>query len=413
MEALSFKGVSKRYCASASPWRRLASALGPAGNGSACGEVWALRGIDLAVGAGECVGVIGANGSGKSTLLRLAAGIAAPTTGAVGRLGTVAPVLDLGAFIDPRATGRENAALGARLAGVPSGEIPRVLDGIREFSGIGPAFDFPVRTYSSGMALRLAFSVATCRRPDILLVDEVLAVGDVAFQRQCLDRIRAYVSRGTAVVMSSHDMRHFLQLGARVVWLSGGKIRDDGPFERVTTDYLAAMAAVWSPAAGGGGQDDPFTRLLRTLVADGAGEPADRVAGDAPLRLVAEWSCPGGEARAGRGIAVEFIVFTEDGIVALRRSSRGQMNLPSGGGARRSTLAFSRNPLSPGRYVLSSALYDADGLFPLTQHYPMYRFSVENADGAPQDAFRWEDGPVADGQTPNDKHQTANKPPNG
>lgn len=245
--SLRVENVSKWYSTERSPLRRLAVAAGgrPRGEG-----LWALRDATLAVRRGECVALVGGNGSGKSTLLRILAGVAAPTSGRAETRGRVASILELGSFLGREETGRENAEVGARLLGFARREIPGLLDGVREFSGLGDAFDRRARTYSGGQALRLAFSLATCRRPDVLLLDEVLAVGDAAFQARCLERLEGFLAEGTAIVLASHDLAVATRFASRAVWLAAGRVAADGDPAEVVETYLAS-AKLLGPAATG------------------------------------------------------------------------------------------------------------------------------------------------------------------
>ena len=189
---------------------------------------WALRGVDLQVGRGETVGLMGPNGSGKSTLLKVLAGILRPNEGTVSVDGRVASLLELGAGFDGELTGRENIYLNAALLGLPRQETDRLFDQIVEFSELGEFIEFPVKHYSSGMYVRLGFSVAVHVDPDILIIDEVLAVGDAAFQKKCLTRIADFQTRGKTILFVSHAAGLIEQLCTRAVVLSHGQVVFDG-----------------------------------------------------------------------------------------------------------------------------------------------------------------------------------------
>ncbi len=166
----------------------------------------ALSDVSFSLLPGETMGVLGVNGAGKSTLLKLVAGVSGPTSGSVRVRGTVGALLELGAGFFPEYTGRENATLALRMAGMNASVAKEALPGIREFAGIGEFFDRPVRTYSSGMFVRLAFSVATAQRPDLLLIDEALSVGDLFFQAKCITRMKEMLAKDTSLLFVSHDM---------------------------------------------------------------------------------------------------------------------------------------------------------------------------------------------------------------
>ncbi|MGV8968766.1 MAG: ABC transporter ATP-binding protein [Cellulomonas sp.] len=191
-------------------------------------DFWALRDIDLNIRAGETVGLIGANGSGKSTLLKLVGAIIQPTTGVVKRRGRLAALLELGAGFHPDLTGRENVYLNAAILGMSRAETNRSLDAIIDFSGIEEFIDTQVKFYSSGMYVRLAFAVAVHVDPDLLLVDEVLAVGDEPFQRKCMDKIRSFQQEGRTIVLVSHSADQVGDLCDRAVLLRKGLMVFDG-----------------------------------------------------------------------------------------------------------------------------------------------------------------------------------------
>ncbi|TFC55938.1 ABC transporter ATP-binding protein [Cryobacterium sp. TMT2-15-1] len=191
-------------------------------------DFWALKDISLDIATGSTVGLVGHNGSGKSTLLKVIGGIIQPTTGSVLRRGRMAALLELGAGFHPDLTGRENVYLNAALLGLSKQETDREFDEIVEFSGIEEFIDTQVKFYSSGMYVRLAFSVAIHVDPDVLLVDEVLAVGDEPFQRKCMDKIAQFQSEGRTIVLVSHSSEQVGRLCDRVVVLDKGKIMHDG-----------------------------------------------------------------------------------------------------------------------------------------------------------------------------------------
>ena len=200
---------------------------------------WVLQDINFHVAPGEAVGIIGINGAGKSTLLKLITGTAQPTTGGVQITGRVAALLELGMGFHPDFTGRQNVCMAGQLIGLSMQEIAAMMPQIEAFAEIGEYLDQPVRIYSSGMQVRLAFSVATAVRPDILIVDEALAVGDVFFQQKCFERIRAYCEAGTTLLFVSHSMSSVYSLCDRAILISAGRIALDGPPRQVIDLYNA------------------------------------------------------------------------------------------------------------------------------------------------------------------------------
>jgi ABC-type polysaccharide/polyol phosphate transport system ATPase subunit len=198
---------------------------------------WALRNISVRIGRGEIVGVIGKNGSGKSTLLRVMAGVIEPTEGTVSVVGRVNPLLELGAAINPELTGRENTYLYGAILKKSRQEMDELIPRIVEFAELGPFFDVPVKCYSSGMQGRLAFAISTQIRPEILLVDEVLAVGDEQFQKKSFFRIQKLIESGSIVVLVSHNSEVIRRFCNRVIYLSQGQIVEDGKTTSVLARY--------------------------------------------------------------------------------------------------------------------------------------------------------------------------------
>jgi lipopolysaccharide transport system ATP-binding protein len=197
----------------------------------------ALDGVSFEIAAGESVGLIGRNGAGKSTLLRLVAGVARPSRGTLDVNGAVASILELGTGFHPEFSGKDNAALNAAILGYSPREIAAALPRIFEFSELGPFLDRPVRTYSSGMYMRLAFSVAVSVNPDVLIIDEALAVGDGAFQKKCVDRIRELQGAGRTILFCSHALYLVTTLCPRAIWLDEGRLLGDGPAVDVVHAY--------------------------------------------------------------------------------------------------------------------------------------------------------------------------------
>ena len=197
----------------------------------------ALKGISFSVADGEAVGIIGRNGSGKSTILRVIAGVYRPSAGVVQVAGTVAPLIELGAGFHPDLTGRENIILNGLLLGLSKREIQQRQETIIEFAELGEFIDSPVKQYSSGMFMRLGFAVATEVDPDILLMDEILAVGDAAFQQKCLERINLFRRQGKTIFMVSHGPGNIRRYCQRALWIHDGVLRADGPVDEVISRY--------------------------------------------------------------------------------------------------------------------------------------------------------------------------------
>ena len=244
--AIRVESASKAYVLHRSPARRFLDLMfGWRGDAR---EFHALDDVSFTVARGETIGIIGRNGAGKSTLLAIVAGVLTPSAGRARVSGRVGALLELGAGFHFEATGRENIFLGASLLGLGDADIARRFDAIVEFADIGEHLDQPMRTYSSGMFVRLAFAVHTALEPDVLIVDEALAVGDAAFQAKCFRRLRELKSHGTAILMVTHDVQSVRLFCDRAIWLDRGRIRIQGAPAAVTAEYLRDLSGGERPA---------------------------------------------------------------------------------------------------------------------------------------------------------------------
>jgi ABC-type polysaccharide/polyol phosphate transport system ATPase subunit len=240
--AVRIHGLSKTYFPISPGRARWRALLGLGSPPPPTGTV-ALAPLTLEIGRGESVGLIGSNGSGKSTLLKMLAGVAQPTDGTAEIAGRVSALLELGTGFHPDFTGRENVLHAGLLAGLTRQEIRRLEPEIVEFSELAHAIDDPLKTYSSGMKMRLGFAVAHAVRPDVLLVDEVLAVGDAAFRLKCYDRLREFCRSGGTFILVSHDLSSILKLCHRCLWLEQGVLKSDGPSAEVAEAYQETVMA--------------------------------------------------------------------------------------------------------------------------------------------------------------------------
>ena len=241
-------------------------------------EIWALKDVSLEVREGEVLGVIGPNGAGKSTLLKILTRITTPTSGRAEIRGRVGSLLEVGTGFHPELTGRENVFLNGSVLGMKRREIQDKFDEIVEFSGVKQFIDTPVKRYSSGMSVRLAFAVAAHLEPEILLVDEVLAVGDAEFQRRCLGRMEDLSESGRTVLFVSHQMQAVAQLCDRVILLQSGGLVLDGPSGDVVAHYLQAVGGSGSTRSWPDDENAPgddLVRLLSIRVVDARGDSVD------------------------------------------------------------------------------------------------------------------------------------------
>jgi lipopolysaccharide transport system ATP-binding protein len=345
----------------AAPFRRAARVLrGEAAGASGLDqEVWALRDVCAEIGRGEAVGIIGRNGAGKTTLLKILSRITTPTEGQADIFGRVGSLLEVGTGFHPELTGAENIYLNGAILGMKRHEIQRRFDEIVEFAELAKFINTPVKLYSSGMYVRLAFAVAAHLEPEILIVDEVLAVGDSSFQNKCLGRMGAVAREGRTVLFVSHNMAAIQNLTSRCLLFAGGRMTHVGPTADVIKDYLVGIlgpqaqdgghVADW-PDREGTGQ----ARVTRLELLDRRGEPVSAVTFDQPLRL--RLTCElGDELEATFGVLVHTLMqeplldlrSTEGGLVPQRK--RGTVVVEADVPALR---------LYPGQYLLSPWIAD-------------------------------------------------------
>jgi lipopolysaccharide transport system ATP-binding protein len=241
MGSIRVSRLGKAYKQYGNRWGRMAEWLLP-GRAPRHQLRWVIHDISFQLAPGDAVGIIGVNGAGKSTLLKLITGTTQPTTGSVSISGRVAALLELGMGFHPDFTGRQNAYMAGQLIGLGADEITALMPDIEAFADIGDYMDQPVRVYSSGMQMRLAFSVATAKRPDVLIVDEALSVGDAYFQHKSFERIRAFRQQGTTLLIVSHDRGAIQSICDRAILLDGGRLAHQGTPEEVMDYYNALIA---------------------------------------------------------------------------------------------------------------------------------------------------------------------------
>jgi ABC-2 type transport system ATP-binding protein len=318
-------------------------------------EFWALRDVSFELEASMTLGLIGANGSGKSTLLKVIGGILSPDMGHVERRGRLAALLELGAGFHGDLTGRENVYLNASILGLSNRQTNTYFDAIVDFSGIEKFIDTQVKFYSSGMYVRLAFAVAVHVDPDMLLVDEVLAVGDEPFQRKCMERIKQFQREGRTIVFVTHGLDQVRQLCDRVIMLEDGRVVVDGtPVDalRVFRDRYNVLAGQ-EPEHG-----DRRLEILKTIVTDGEGHPKERFApGDAlgiELEVLAHQ--PTDDWVAGVAITNHL-----DLLVYGTNSALQAIELPSISGRRRLRCCFDSIPMVEGQYYVTVAVHPRVG----------------------------------------------------
>jgi ABC-2 type transport system ATP-binding protein len=323
-------------------------------------DFWALRGIDLEIPVGSTVGLVGHNGSGKSTLLKVIGGIIEPTTGTVARRGRMAALLELGAGFHPDLTGRENVYLNAAILGLTRKETDRYFDEIVDFSGIESFIDTQVKFYSSGMYVRLAFAVAVHVDPDLLLVDEVLAVGDEPFQRKCMDKIEEFQREGRTIVLVSHSAEQVGRLCDRVVVLNHGDLLFDGEpadglrvlrfgFERERLEHDRTHAS---------SAPKPAARIKSIEVAHNSDDESPVIKAGADLVLEYTYELDQAQKPLIAGIAFE----TASGQPVYGVNTKMlNVTLPTAPGTHTVELRFPRHTLGSGNYIVRGSLEESAG----------------------------------------------------
>jgi lipopolysaccharide transport system ATP-binding protein len=355
---LTLEGVTKDYPMVATGADRLRTMLSLVFRRHEVPHFRALEGVDLTVHRGESVGIVGENGAGKSTLLKIVAGVLRPSRGRVARQGTVGALLELGSGFHPDYTGRENIYLAGALMGFPRDFMRAREREILDFADIGAFIDEPIRHYSSGMGVRLGFAVATSLRPDILITDEVLAVGDESFQQKCVQWIQGYLSSGGTLLLCSHSMFHIQTLCRKALWLHHGKPRMYGDSFDVTREYLAyheEKRAIEGPT----GRPPPGSRVPRVedVKIESTRDGVFETGGGLVVRAV--MSSPDGRAP----VALMGIV-RADGtpVFGTHSDESGYVPKPLGDSRFEFTLRVEPLALLPGRYAIRVHSLEAEGL---------------------------------------------------
>jgi lipopolysaccharide transport system ATP-binding protein len=350
---VELNGVSKRFVWSGRS-RRLAN-LGRRGDKR---ELWALRDVDLRVTDGQAVGVVGTNGSGKSTLLRLIAGLSRPTRGRMAVEGSVRGLLKLGESLNPLLTAEENARTDLMLSGVSRRDADRMLGSVAEFAELEDHLDQPLRTYSQGMRLRLAFATAVAVVPDLLLIDELLAVGDGHFQEKCMRRVADLHGDGTTVIVTSHEVGQVTRLCDRAIWLVQGELREDGD-PGVVADHYQGVLREADLGVDPGREAADGEGLIRTVtLVQPGGVPTGAINSGGPLGVVIDYAL----GRQLPDAVLEVAVHPEgspDPVVSVNTSS-DEVALALGPGAHQLTLELERTDLVGGRYHVDVGLFSAD-----------------------------------------------------
>jgi lipopolysaccharide transport system ATP-binding protein len=370
---------------------------------------WALNDVSFTLGRGQCMGVVGDNGAGKSSLLKLLAGTLQPSTGYIERIGRVTAILELGAGFHPDFTGRENLYFGGNLIGISSTQMMQLEAGIIEFAELTQAIDRPVKTYSSGMVVRLAFALVTAVEPDVLIIDEALAVGDQHFQKKCVERIEAFRRNGCTILFCSHSMYLVRQLCDVAIWMDQGTVRIFSHTEEVISAYeshVRAQAALHVGSFPLAEVDDSSVTVVADQLQDKVTTASiirveiDKLGnGDIPLlessdlvitvhALTPGDECPhiGVMLEQLHGVGITSAGTHKDGVNPVRLID----------GRWRACIVFPELPLHTGEYVLSVYLFDSKGLVVYDQwpNCVKFRYVYEKSTpGLVSLPHRWIQGP--------------------
>jgi lipopolysaccharide transport system ATP-binding protein len=422
---IEFAGVSKKFLIDEDRARsiqeKLVRTLSRSHSRNPAEVFWALRDVSFTLDRGDALGIIGANGSGKSTILKLISRIIYPTAGRVAVSGRVAALLELGAGFHPDLTGRENVELTGSILGLRRAEVRREFDRIVDFSELARFIDVPIRNYSSGMLMRLGFAVATAFQPEILLVDEVLAVGDQVFQDRCMRRIHEIQREGATIILVSHDLSSVQRLCSRAIWINDGRICADGPANDVTAQYLSGL---WEEEAERDAAAHPRVAHAQIEECDAAaaatasGKPAERWgSGEVRIECAEMLGADGRPAsvfRCGARFAVRLAYHAAEPVIApafgisIYDEWGNRLNGPNTVWSQATPAQIQGHgtveyivdalPLLSGRYDLTVAIYDGLVSHPYDHWHRMATFTVvpggeEHQDGVVYIPCRWKHDP--------------------
>ncbi len=364
-EAIVVDQLHKCYRIYASPTERIRRVFG---RSSKHVDFRALHDVSFSIEHGSAVGVIGENGAGKSTLLKLIAGTTSPTLGSLSVDGVVAAILELGAAFHPEFTGRQNAVLYGALMGLEHEDMELRLPRILDFAELGDFIDQPIKCYSTGMAMRLAFAVATHVDPDVLIIDEALAVGDGYFQKKCIDQIRSIKDRGTTILFCSHSMYYISLFCDRAIWIRDGQIEMDGPAQEVVTAYeeflinreRRRLDDHEEPEMAAATEKHGTQAMIRAIrVLDDAGKTVEGYSPGMALLIEVDWEAVNSAEPVHIGVALE----RGDGTRLLGVTTFwDDIKATFASGIHTTRLRIPHFPVAKGNYQVSAYLFDSAGL---------------------------------------------------
>jgi ABC-type polysaccharide/polyol phosphate transport system ATPase subunit len=391
--AIQFQHVSKKFRLNLSRPRSFIDVVVNRRLRTDANEFWALKDISLDIQPGETVGLIGSNGAGKSTLLKLITRILEPSSGTVTAYGRVASLLELGAGFHPDLSGRENIFLNASILGIPRQVVKRQMDSIVDFADIGPFIDVPVRNYSSGMAMRLGFAITTTLEPEILLIDEILAVGDQSFQRKCLERLDTLRTQGMTTLFVSHSLDQVRRLCPRAIWMSHGQVYADGDADPVIGAYLdvaspSNIGRHMPPRQVEGDNTNRWGTYQAEITAvellDEHDQPRQVFACGGFFRVRMHYQTQVPVVEPAFGLAI----YRGDGLHLNGPNSVIEgVHIPRIDGHGHVDYNVEHLPLAVGQYELSVAIYNRDSTIAHDHHQRLYRFEVQDRRSAREDGI--------------------------
>ena len=386
--AVDLRGVGKRFQRHTDRRNSLKERI-VRGRARSSEDFWAVRDVTLQIPKGSVYGLIGHNGSGKSTLLKMIGGIYRPSEGSITAQGRVAALIELGAGFHPDMTGRENIALNGSILGMPRKEISAVTEEIIEFSGLGDFINDPVKHYSSGMYVRLGFSVAVHMKPDVLLVDEVLAVGDEEFQRKCFDHLYALRRSGRTIIVVSHGLGQLEGLCDEIAWLERGVVQEHGTAVETIASYLRRVNAEESArnpmVAAVRGEDDESVRagdqsvhVTTATITDLDGTPLTHAETDTTFQI--RLGITAAEPTLGPNVRVA-LQHDSGTLVSMLSNHRWGVDFGTIQGDHTVSMAITDNPLLPGRYRVHVDIFDYTGSKLLDSWNDAVEFAVRSPRG--------------------------------
>ncbi|WP_084155194.1 ABC transporter ATP-binding protein [Agrococcus lahaulensis] len=340
-------------------------------------EFWALKGVDLDIAEGQTFGLLGRNGSGKSTLLKCIAGILTPNTGSITTRGRVAAMLEVGSGFHPELSGRENIYLNGAILGMTKQEVDRKLDAIVDFSGVERFIDHPVKNYSSGMYVRLGFSVSIHTEPDLLLVDEVLAVGDMEFQAKCQEKFAALKRDGKTVVVVSHDLGTMRTFCDRAAWLDHGELQAVGRASTIVDKYADDNHHVHGVEGGGKRHGTGEVRFTKAALLDEDGREVTEIRPDQPVTLRMHYDAPRGFESPNFSATIN--TMHGQRMWAIIAQDRGFLPTRLEPGSGTVDIAIAGLPLQPAEYEIGVEVRGIDEPEPADSVQAISKFAMRRA----------------------------------